>query len=131
MKELVLVDTSVFLEYLRGGEDDTLSVLILNNQVLLSPIVKLELLAGVRKQELSQLERLLKTLVQIDIFNSIKAYQKTLLKAKGSGLLGGLPDLMILTDAITHKAILFSLDDKMIKLAKKLRVDILEAESNK
>ncbi len=126
MKGLVLVDTSVFVEYLRGEEDDTLSVLILNNQVLLSPIVKFELLAGVRKQELSQLERLLSTLVQIDEFNSIKSYEKTLTKAKGSGLLGGLPDLMILTDALVHRAVLFSLDEKMIKLAKRLRVEVFD-----
>ena len=68
MNNLVLVDTSVFIDYLRGSTDDTLSVLILNNQVLLSPVVRLELLSGVRKKELSQLERLLNVLIPIDSF---------------------------------------------------------------
>ncbi len=126
MKDLVLVDTSVFIDYLRGGKDDTLSILILNNQVLLSPVVRLELLAGVRRKELSQLERILNSLIPIEKFRSVLEYEKILFKAKSSGLIGGLPDLFILADTIYSKAILFSIDEKMLNLANKLRIKTLE-----
>ncbi len=125
MNNLVLVDTSIFVDYLRGGADDTLSVLILNNQVLLSPVVRLELLSGVRRKEFAQLERLLNVLIPIDSFVTPKFCEKILQKAKGSGLLGGLPDLLILADVVSHNATLFSGDMKMIKLAEKLRIRVI------
>lgn len=125
MNNLIVVDTSVFVDYLRGDTDDTLSVLILNNQVLLSPVVKLELLSGVRKKELRELERLLRVLIPIDSFVTPQLCEKILHRAKGSGLLGGLPDLLILADTIFHKATLFSGDKKMIKLAEKLKINVI------
>jgi len=125
VENLVLVDTSVFVDYLRGVADDTLSILILNNQVLLSPVVRFELMVGVRKSESSQVERLFKVLIPIENFCSLSLCESVLLRAKGSGLLGGLPDLMILADAISHKAMLFSTDKKMLLLAKKLRLNVL------
>ena len=126
MNDLILVDTSVFIEYLRGSLDDTLSVLILNNQVLLSPIVKLELLAGVRRKEVNQLEKLLNSLITISNFQSTDKYEKILHRAKGSGLLGGIADLIILSDTMAYKAKLFTLDARMIKLAKKLRISLFD-----
>ena len=125
MSNLVLVDTSVFVDYLRGSSDDTLSVLILNNQVLLSPVVRLELLSGVRKAEVPQLEKLLNVLVPIESFAIPKICEKLLFKAKGSGLLGGLPDLLILAEALAAKATLFSCDKKLVKLADKLKLPVI------
>lgn len=120
MKELVVVDTSVFIEYLRGATDDALAVLTLNNQVLLSPIVRLELLAGVRKAESKAIEKLCNALLPIETFAAPKECEKLLNRARGSGLLGGIPDLLILIDVLRYSALLFTYDEKMIKLAGKL-----------
>ena len=126
MTDLVVVDTSIFIEYLRGTSDDILAVLTLNNKVLLSPIVRLELLAGVRKTELKVIEKLCNALRPIDSFSSPKECEKLLNRARGSGLLGGIPDLLILTDVLRHDALLFSYDAKMKKLAEKLGLRLLK-----
>ena len=127
MRDLVIADTSVFIEYLRGTSDDALAVLILNNQVLLSPIVRLELLAGVRKAELKAIEKLCNALLPIESFASPNECEKILHKARGSGLLGGIPDFLIIVDALRLGASLFSYDEKMSKLAKKLGVGLFKA----
>ena len=116
----MVVDTSVFIEYLRGDADDTLSVLTLKNRVLLSPVVRLELLAGVRKMELKSVTKLCDALRPIENFASPEKCEKLLGRARGSGLFGGIPDLLIIADAIRHKAHLFSYDEKMKLLGKKL-----------
>jgi predicted nucleic acid-binding protein len=117
----------VFIDYLRGDADDAVAVLILKNRVLLSAVVRLELLAGVRKSELKMIERLCNALRQIEHFPSPLVCQQLLARARGSGLLGGIPDLLILADALKHKAPLFTYDQKMIKLARKLGVGLVES----
>lgn len=127
MSDLIVVDTSVFIEYLRGtADDDTLAVLILNNRVLLSPVVRLELLAGVRKQEAKMIEKLCDALRPIESFATPKECEKLLRRARGSGLLGGIPDILILADTARQNATLFSYDEKMNRLAAKLRIGLLK-----
>ena len=127
MNDLVVVDTSIFIEYLRGTSHQVLAVLTLNNQVLLSPVVRLELLAGARRKELKILERLLNALRPVDSFASLKECEKLLNKARGSGLSGGITDLLILADTARHNASLFSCDEKMMKLAEKLGIRLFTA----
>ena len=126
MSELVVVDTSVFIQYLRGDADDALAVLTLKNRVLLSPVVRLELLAGVRKKELKTLDRLCNALRPIDSFASPSECEKLLGKARGTGLLGGIPDLLIIADTLRHRALLFTYDQKMKLLGKELGVRLIE-----
>ncbi len=120
MSNLVVVDTSVFIKYLRGDADDTLSVLTLKNRVLLSPVVRLELLAAVRKTELKSMKKLCDALRPIENFATPAECEKLLSLARGSGLFGGIPDLLIIADALRYKAHLFSYDEKMKLLGKKL-----------
>ncbi len=127
MSDLVVVDTSVFIEYLRGSSDDSLAVLILKNCVLLSPIVRLEILAGVKKAEASTVERLCNSLRPIETFAAPAECESLLKRAKGSGLLGGISDLLIIADALRHDAALFSYDEKMTKLARKLGLSLVSA----
>ena len=124
MNNLVLVDTSVFIEYLRGEADDSLAVLILNNKTLLSPIVKLELFAGVRKSELKVVQKLCGALRALDTFPDVIDCERLLTRAKGSGLFGGIPDLLILADVQRTKSVLFSYDSNMNKLATKLGIPL-------
>ena len=126
MNDVVVVDTSVFIEYLRGNSDDALAVLTLNNQVLLSPIVKLELLTGIKKGQLRVIERLCAAVHTIEAFPTPAEVEKLLKKARGSGLFGGIPDLLIIADAIRYQAPLFTYDQKMKKLAQKLGSKIVK-----
>lgn len=126
MSKFVVVDTSVFIRYLRGDSDDSLAVLTLKNQVLLSPVVRLELLAGVRKKEFKTIDRLCNALRPIETFASPSECEKLLAKARGSGLLGGIPDLLIIADAIRHNSLLFTYDQKMKQLGEKLGVGLVE-----
>jgi predicted nucleic acid-binding protein len=127
VSDLVVVDTSVFIEYLRGNSDDTLAVLTLRNCVLLSPVVRLELLAGVKKAELKAIERFCNALRPIEGFASLIECERLLSRARGTGLFGGIPDLLIIADALQHRAFLFSYDEKMKRLGKKLGVKLIEA----
>lgn|GEM_PF-3596477 len=127
MSDLVVVDTSVFIDYLRGGSDNTLAILTLGNRVLLSPVVRLELLAGVRKTELKTVARLCNALRPIESFASPSECESLLTRAKGSGLFGGIPDLLIIADVLRHHAFLFSNDEKMKALGKKLGTKIIQS----
>lgn len=126
MTDLVVADTSVFIEYLRGTSDDALAVLILKNRVLLSPVVRLELLVMVKKAELRTIEGLCNALRRIEDFAPLQECERLLARARGSGLFGGIPDLLIIADALRHRAALFSYDLKMKKLAGKLGVGLIE-----
>ena len=55
----VLVDTCVFVDFLRGQDSEKFESLILNNLVLLSDVVALELYQGIRKTEITKVMRLL------------------------------------------------------------------------
>lgn len=120
MTDLVVVDTSVFIDYFRGDADDSLAVLTLKNRVLLSPIVRLELMAGVRKKELPVVQKFCNALRQIESFPPPTDCEGLLHQARGSGYFGGISDLLIIADAIRHQALLLTYDSKMKKLAKKL-----------
>jgi predicted nucleic acid-binding protein len=124
--DLVVVDTSVFVDYLRGDADDALAVLILKNRVLLSPVVRLELVAGVKKSALKTIERLCNALRVIENFPPPAECEQLLSRARGTGLFGGIPDLIIIADTLRHRASLFSYDEKMRRLGKKLGAKLVE-----
>lgn len=120
----VLVDTSSLIEFLRGDDLETVPALILSGNVILSAIVKLELLAGVRKSELDQLDELLSGLTQLDECPPIGLSRKLLSQARGRGLLGGILDLMILADCLRTGSRLLSSDAKLVKLAHELKIAV-------
>ncbi len=68
---------------------------------------------------------ILNVLILIDSFITPKLCESILHKAKGSGLLGGLPDLLIIADAVFNKATLYTGDKKMVKLAENLKVEVM------
>ena len=125
MTDLVVVDTSVFIQYLRGDSNDALAVLILKNRVLLSPVVRLELMAGVRKSEQKTIERLCNALRKVDAFAPPSECERLLNRARGTGLFGGIPDILIIADALRHRAMLFSYDLRMRKLGGRLGVKLV------
>ena len=116
----VVVDTSVFVDYFRGNSDNALAVLILKNSVLLSSVVKLELMAGVEKRQISVVETLCDSLETESGFPDIDLCNSLIKKARGSGLFGGIPDILIIATALENEISLFTYDQKMKRLAKKL-----------
>ena len=124
----IIVDTSFFIDFLRGKDLESLPPLIIAGQITLSAVVKLELLAGVRKSEMTLLEDLLTGLNQLSDLPPIPLCQKMLSLARGRGILGGIPDLMILADCERTNSTLLTLDRKLIKLAQQLKIKIWEIE---
>ncbi|CAG8796804.1 13354_t:CDS:2, partial [Racocetra fulgida] len=96
---LFLVDTSVFIDFFRGAPSDAFKVLLSKNQIILSLTVKLEILRGTRKKDAHIVQDVLSGLRQLSAFPNATTCLSLLNKAKGTGLLGGIPDLLIMADA--------------------------------
>lgn len=108
---LVIVDTSIFVEFFRGRDTPVFKELLLNNQILLSNYVRLELLQGVRKQEMNRMEFVLGGLETIPHQENIFTEAENILhQAKGKGLRLGIVDLLIAAESNLMKAPICSLD---------------------
>lgn len=113
----VLVDTSIFVEFLRGREVPAFRTLLLNNQILLSSYVRLELLQGVPRQALSKIEYVLGGLEKIHPYEDLTNQAEILLhKVKGSGLTLGIVDLLIAAESVLLEVPIYSLDKIFSKL---------------
>lgn len=60
-----VVDTCVFVDFLRGKSAPKFEALLRQSSVLLSPYVRLELLQGARREEARLLARLLEGIPQV------------------------------------------------------------------
>jgi predicted nucleic acid-binding protein len=124
---MVIVDTSVFVRHFRGGDDSQFKELLLNDQILLSSFVRLELLQGVRKTELRHLTHVLgglEPLLPAGETLFIEA-EKMLHRLKSSGLVVGIVDLLLAAEANQQKCPIYSLDRIFEKLAKLRLVAVL------
>ena len=70
------------------------------------------------------MEKLFSGLRLIPEFPPARLVQELLIRARGRGLLGGFPDLMLLADAQREKAPLYTLDRKLARLATELKVKL-------
>lgn len=115
-----LVDTSVFVDFLRGKETPAFKELLLSNEILLSQYVRLELLQGVRKQELRQFEYVLGGLQIISPQKNLFAKAEEIIgQIKGKGLRLGIVDLLIAAEAKILDVPIYSYDlifKKMVSL---------------
>lgn len=123
-KNNVLVDTSSFIEYLRYGKGELLPALALNDSIVLSNIVKLELLKGASKADRKKLLNFLEGFLVINDFPSANTCQQLLCKLQDKGLSLGIADLLILADAYENKCVLLTHDDPLKKAAKMVSVKI-------
>lgn len=114
----VVVDTSVFIDFLRGKPVPSFERLVSANEVLLSSFVRLELLQGARRSEIKLLSRLLEGLTAIPLAPTLaSAAEELLSQIKGSGLNVGIVDLLIAAEAQALDCPLFSFDRVFQKLA--------------
>ena len=109
---MVLVDTSVWIEYFKGtGRTAVLNELINNNALCINNLVLAELIPSINLKKESKLKRLLLTVNQIDIEidwdEIIDMQTKNLLNGINKV---GIPDLIIAQNAINNNLFLFSFD---------------------
>ena len=109
---MVLVDTSVWIEYFKGTRRAAmLNELINNNTLCINNLVLAELLPSINLKKESELKRLLLTINQIDIEidwdEIIDMQTKNLLNGVNKV---GIPDLIIAQNAINNDLFLFSFD---------------------
>ena len=100
----VLVDTSVWIDYFRSGENsDKLDYLIDENLVIMNELILTELLPLLivkRENKLIELlEKIQKYPIQIN-WNELIEFQVKCLKSGSSGV--GIPDLIIAQNAIQN-----------------------------
>ncbi len=108
----VLVDTSAWIAYFNGDERVRLiDFLIETNRISTNELILSELLPFIQMKKESELVELLKMIKRLPMeidWEEIRSFQ---LKNLQKGINGvGIPDLLILQNALLHKAELLSLD---------------------
>lgn len=116
-KAVILVDTSVFIDFFRNDQAGDLEALVLNNQVALSEYVKLEIMSGLRSSEASHVNAALAGLIQNKHDSGIfETAQKMLKIIKPLGLTVGMIDLLIAAEANFYGQAILSRDKIFQKL---------------
>jgi len=115
----VLVDTSVWIDYLRiGTQERHIDTLIEENLIVINELILSELVPTLTIQRQSKIISLLnlfpKQSISID-WNEIILFQTRCLKKGFNGI--GIPDLIIAQNAIQHHTALYSIDKHFRLLA--------------
>jgi predicted nucleic acid-binding protein len=108
----VLVDTSVWIDYFRSGDNsEKLDYLIDNNLVVTNNLILTELLPLLIIRNEKSVVRLLKKIKNNKIcinWEEIISYQVSCMKSGSSGI--GIPDLLIAQNAIQNQTSIYSID---------------------
>ena len=117
----VLVDTSVWIDYFKGGDDSTdLSPLIDENLVVTNDIILAELVPYLRLKKQVVVVKLLQEINRLPMqinWDEIVEFQVRCLKAGANGV--GIPDLIIAQNAKANNCKIYSLD-KHFRLSKQV-----------
>lgn len=108
----ILVDTSVWIDYLRGGpQSRNFDTLINENLIATNELVLSELLPALTIQGQKRLIDLLRLLPLQPLainWDEVRSFQTRCLKKGFSGI--GIPDLIMAQNAIEHNTPLYTLD---------------------
>ena len=109
----VLVDTSIWVEYFRTGDNsEKLDFLIDENLIVTNDLILAELIPFLKIQNQRKLINLLLNINRFDLsvnWNQIIEYQYKCLKNGLNGI--GIPDLIIAQNAKQHHCEIYSLDN--------------------
>ena len=109
----VLVDTSIWVEYFRTGDNsETLDFLIDENLIVTNNLILAELIPFLKIQNQSKLVNLLLNINRFDLsvnWDQIIEYQYKCLKNGLNGI--GIPDLIIAQNAKQNHCEIYSLDN--------------------
>lgn len=121
----VLVDTCSFIDYFRGAKESLIPFLASRDSILLSKVVRLELLKGSRKNDRKALLNLFDGLKKIEDFPPSNLCEENLLRLHGRGLNLGFADLLILTDVMRSKSGLLTSDRALASAAHALKLKLI------
>ncbi len=117
---MIAVDTSVWIDFFRGRSSivERLSGLLDRDEVALPVSVKIEILSGARKSEVSQLERVLAALpILYPTEHLWKLLEKWVTAGAAAGQRFGVGDLLVAGLAALHGCALWSLDSDFARMA--------------
>jgi predicted nucleic acid-binding protein len=123
----VLVDTCSFIDYFRNGQDSLIPALALRDRILLSRVVRLELLKGTRKDDRQALLNLFEGFRQFPDLPPAQLAEDVLLRLHGRGLNLGIADLLILADSMRAKSSLLTSDRPLAKAAAALKISVIKS----
>jgi len=122
----VLVDTSIWIDYFRTGENSTkLDALIDENIVVTNDIILAELVPYLKVKKQDKVVELLYEIKRMPLdmdWNEIVAFQVKCLKSGANGV--GIPDLIIAQNAKQHDCTVYSLDKHFRLLNQVLQVNL-------
>lgn len=117
-RQLVLVDTSVFIHFFRGKDVPEFESLVEENRAVLSQFVRLELMMGVRKSELNAVASALSGLIQSVHHPEICSVAEDILsKLRPKGITIGTIDLLLAAEANINGHAIISYDKVFNKMA--------------
>lgn len=109
----VLVDTSIWVEYLRSGNfSEKIEFIIDENLIVTNDLILAELIPFLKVQNQKKLISLLRNVARLELdidWSQIIEYQYKLLKNGINGV--GIPDLIIAQNAIQNHCEIFSQDN--------------------
>ena len=122
----VLVDTSIWIDYFKGGDDSTdLSPLIDENLVVTNAIILAELVPYLRIKKQFAVVKLLQEINRLPMqinWDEIVEFQVRCLKAGANGV--GIPDLIIAQNAKANNCKIYSLDKHFRLLKQVIKVKL-------
>ena len=122
----VLVDSSVWIDYFRGGnKSNAIDLLIDENLIVVNDLILTELIPYLRLQNRRKLIRLMNSILKYEMridWNQIIDFQTKCLKKGINGI--GIPALLIAQNALQNQCEIFSLDQhfKLMKNPLKLKL---------
>ncbi len=123
----VLVDTSIWIEYFRNGNNfEKLDYLIDENQVVTNDLVLAELTPFLKirnQRKLITLLHQINKLAMVVNWEQLIEYQYKCLKKGINGI--GIPDLLIAQNAKQNHCSIYSLDNHFKLMVKVLKIDLL------
>ena len=124
----VLVDTSIWIDYFRGGNySHALDYLLEEGLVVTNEIILAELLPYIKIKKQNKLARLLNEikLYPLDInWNGIINFQIRCLKGGSNGI--GIPDLIIVQNAKQNRCPVYSIDKHFRMMSNLLNVKLFQ-----
>ncbi len=122
----VLVDTSIWIDYFKGGDDSTdLSALIDENLIVTNDIILAELVPYLRIKKQVPVVKLLQEINRLPMqinWDEIVEFQVRCLKAGANGV--GIPDLIIAQNAKVNNCKIYSLDKHFRLLKQVIKVKL-------
>lgn len=119
----VLVDTSIWIEYFRSGNNsEKLDFLIDENLIVINDLILAELVPSLEVRGQRKLINLLQTITQLELTIDWKQIVRFQFQCLKNGLKGiGIPDLILVQNAKQNGCKIYSLDNHF-----RLMKDILE-----